>query len=208
MPTVGRTESSAPTASRVSASSVPHRFICHRTIVAATAAFNDSQRGDMGMMIFCSAAANSSGQIPCPSLPDHDRRIAQICLPQINSVGRHGGRQQRDMRFPAGGDGLLPRHADRLGGGTPRPWRRGPSWGYTCRRSRPAARPEPPARPPCGESCRDCRGPECRPAEASPAGSCGLPLRQAAEEDRALRRVHQRDGLHHIPGYTDNAHGI
>ena len=61
MHSVGRTESSAPTASRVSASSVPHRFICHKTIVAATAAFKDSQRGDMGMMIFCSAAANSSG---------------------------------------------------------------------------------------------------------------------------------------------------
>ena len=39
---------------------ISQRFICHRTIDAATAAFRDSHRGDMGMMIFPSAASNSS----------------------------------------------------------------------------------------------------------------------------------------------------
>lgn len=161
----------------------------------------------MGMMIFCSAAANSSGQIPCPSLPittaaarrSACRRSTASADMAVANSGICASRQAAMACCLVMLTGWVRNTA---------PWRRGPSWGYTCRRSRPAARPEPPARPPCGESCRDCRGPECRPAEASPAGSCGLPLRQAAEEDRALRRVHQRDGLHHIPGYTDNAHGI
>ena len=89
MHSVGRTESSAPAASRVSASSVPHRFICHRTIVAATAAFKDSQRGDMGMMIFCSAAANSSGQIPCPSLPITTAALHKSACRRLQTIQSH-----------------------------------------------------------------------------------------------------------------------
>ena len=112
------------------------------------------------------------------------------------------------MRFPAGGDGLLPRHADRLGaehrahGGAHRLFgkRIGAAVRQQDRQVEGVRR---------AEDRTEIAGVLNAVQQKRPRQDrAGLPLRQAAEEDRALRRVHQRDGLHHIPGYTDNAHGI
>ena len=112
------------------------------------------------------------------------------------------------MRFPAGGDGLLPRHADRLGaehrahGGADRLGviRVGAAVQQHDRNLQRVRR---------AENRAEIAGVLNAVQQKRPRQDrAGLPLRQAAEEDRALRRVHQRDGLHHVPGYTDNAHGI
>ena len=129
----------------------------------------------------------------------------QLCLPQVDSVGGHGRRQKRDPCVPAGVDRLLPRHADGLG--AEHSAHRGPDRlgviGV-------GAAVEQNGRDLQGIG-RAQDGAEIArvldAVEQQRAGHQGRrrSLRQAAEENGPLRRVHQGDGLHHVLRHADDA---
>ena len=142
---------------------------------------------------------------PLPLAADDDGGCAEICLAQVSRVGRHGRGEKRNTRFSAGGDGRFARQVLRL-----RAEHRAHGGADRLGVIRVGAAVQQDDR-----HLQRVRGAEDRAEIAGVLNAVqqkragrqpGFRFRrQAAQEDRPLRRVHEGHGLHDVLRHTDNA---